>query len=181
MCRPNISGCQTSSDLKYFLNLHSHIVTRFCLFVLCVCLFVSDWNRQTCWGGWLRWGLELPSTQRLWRHMDSLTLLWTFKGVAEATGEARGQHSYSSQTMHCFAHSAERRESPQAAHMSQRVLHKPCCYPNIHAFFAQILLFPQKETHLQFIQYASYKRHNRIGLCSAHNINTSVTMYIYIM
>lgn len=96
------------------------------LFVLIFCvlafLFLSDCNRQTYWGGWMRWGLELPSTLCLWRRTDSLTLLWTFRGVAEATREAGGQHSCSSQTMHCFAHSTERRQSSEAAHMSQHVL-----------------------------------------------------------
>lgn len=91
----------------------AHIVTRFCCFFfgLCVCV----WLRQTD----LPRGVEFPSTQCLWRHKDSLTLLWTFRGAAEATGEAKGRHSCSPQTMHCFAHSTERR---QAAHMSQNVI-----------------------------------------------------------
>lgn len=112
---------------------------------VCVCLCLTETDPLTGRAGWV-WGLEPPSTQSLWRHTDSLTPMWTFGGVAEATAEARGQHSCSWQTIHSFAQSTERRQSPQGAHMSQHALHKPSCYSLSFSVF-----YPHKWTHVPLI------------------------------
>lgn len=147
LCVFHNSGSQTTSDQKRFLRSHLHVVTGFCLFA-CVCASVCVWLKQTDpltgRAGWV-WGLEPPSTHSLWRHTDSLTPVWTFGGVAEATAEARGQHSCSWQTMHSFAQSTERGQSPRGAHMSQHALHKPSCSLSCSVFH------PHKRTHVQLI------------------------------
>lgn len=110
-----IFSSQASSIMKYLPNLHPHSLTRFCLFALSASVCV--WPRS-----WTRWGLKPPSTQCLRRHTDSLTLLWTYMGAAEATAGVRGRRSCTSQTMRCFC--PQQRQTAQATHMKQRVFWK---------------------------------------------------------
>ena len=117
-CCENMAGRETFRDLLY-LN-HNWV----CVYLVWVCLRLTETDRHTEQGGWMRWKGGASINTVSVEHKDSLTLLWTFRGVAEATREGRGQHSCSSPTMHCFANSTERRQSPQAAHMSLNVIRK---------------------------------------------------------
>lgn len=112
-----------------------------------VCLYVTETDRPTDRESWMSVGVGASiNTESMEAHGLSDPNVNFRGGIAEATAEARGQHSCSWQTMHSFAQSTERRQSPQGAHMSQHALHKPSCYSLSCSIF-----YPHKQTHVQLI------------------------------
>lgn len=102
----------------------------FVCFLCGVCVSVRVWLRLSE-EGWLRWGLEPPSTQSLRRPTDTLTLLWTFRGGCR--GHQRGQRSAFMLIAKNALLCPQQRQLTQTAHMNQRVLCNTCWSPlNIH-------------------------------------------------
>lgn len=109
------------------------------------------------WGG--QWSFHQHSvcrgTESLWPSCE------LSGGLQRPNREARGHHSCSSQTMHCIAHSTQRRKPPQAAHMSLYVItqHRTLCnfffIPFMNFFscicFTQVQLVSNEDICLQLI------------------------------
>ena len=149
---PNIYGSQILSDLEYFhkLELTSWPVFVCCCWCVCVCVCVTKTDRQTYWRGWMSWGRGLSfhqhcvygGTRTLW---PSCELSGGLQRPPE--GPEVSIHAHHKQCT-AFAHSTERRQSPQAAHMSQHVI--TLLSVEYSWFFIPFLHFPQKESFMVY-------------------------------